>query len=148
MANINILVGSVYGNAQDVADMCSTQLVAAGHTVSVLRKASIDDVSATDTDVLLVCTSTTGQGDIPESLYGLYCELKDQSPPLSQKRYGLIGLGNSSYEDFAGAARQIDELFQSLQMQRIGEPLIIDACETMVPCEAAEPWVQDWLKQL
>lgn len=144
MANIKILVGSVYGNAMDVAEMCRENLLAAGHEVILLRQATIDEVVTDETEILLVCTSTTGQGEIPDSLMLLYCQLQDKQPDLKHVKYGLISLGDSSYDTYAEAGWLMDELFQKMEMQRIGEPLLIDACETLTPTEPADNWLVGW----
>ncbi len=147
MAKIKILVGTVYGNALDTAESCADWLRSEGHSVEVLRNPQIDDLSDPE-ELLLVCTSTTGQGEIPDELMLLYCQLQDQLPDLQGRQYGLITLGDSSYPTFAEAGYLIQALFQKLQMQCVGEPLIIDACETLTPVEDALPWVQDWANQL
>ncbi len=148
MANIKILVGTVYGNALEVAELCRDKLIANQHQVTLYRQADIDDVVGDDTEILLVSTSTTGQGEIPDSLLKLYCQLQDCSPVMPQVRYGLIALGDSSYDTYAEAGYLMDALLQKLQLQRIGDPLFIDACETRVPCEEAELWLEGWTAQL
>jgi MioC protein len=148
MANIKVLVGSTYGNAKQVAEDAADQLNGLGHNTVVLEKPQFDEVVADDAEVLLVCTATIGLGEIPNSLMPLYSALKDQSPLMPQKRYGLISLGDSGYQNFANAGKQMDELLQELQVQRVGEPLVIDACETPDPEEAAAEWVAGWAAQL
>lgn len=147
MANVKVLVGSVYGNALEVAEMCVEKLVEKGHVATLYRQADIDDILE-GTDTLLVCTSTTGQGEIPDNLLKLYCQMQDRCPPMPEARYGLITLGDSSYDTFAEAGQLMDALLQKLQLQRVGESLVIDACETMAPCEEAEPWITQWCDQL
>lgn len=144
MAKIQILVGTVYGNALDVAEMCMQKLEHYGHEVELLRQPDIEDIPADKTDTLLICTSTTGQGEIPDSLLKLYCQLQDRLPLMPNVRYGIITLGDSSYDTFAEAGVLMEALLQELQLQRVGAPLVIDACETMAPCEEAEPWVIGW----
>lgn len=148
MANIKILVGSVYGNALDVAESCGEKLVGLSHSVTLLRAPQIENFVADDSDVFLICTSTTGQGEIPDSLMQLYCQLKDRCPPMPTKRYGLIALGDSGYETFAEAGHLMDELMQELQLMRVGEPLLIDACETRTPSEDATVWLESWVELL
>lgn len=144
MANIKILVGTVYGNALDVGQMCEAQLRDCGHEVVLLRQPDISDVLVDDLELLLVCTSTTGQGEIPDSLLKLYCQLQDRLPQLPQVRYGLIALGDSGYDTFAEAGKLMAALLDEMQLQRVGEPLVIDACECMDPLEEAEPWIIRW----
>lgn len=51
---------------------------------------------------MLVVTSTTGQGDLPDSIVPLYEGIKDMYQP--HLRYGIIALGDSTYANFAAAA--------------------------------------------
>lgn len=148
MASVLLLVGSVYGNSSSVADECAEILRSAGHQADVLSNASLNDLKDRPDDVLLVCTSTTGQGEIPDNIYPLVNELRDSFPLMPERRYGVIALGDSSYETFADAGRQVDELLQELQAKRIGEVLFIDACETADPEGAAMEWIQEWMKAL
>lgn len=148
MANIKVLVGSTYGNAKQVADDCADQLNGLGHNTVVLEDPELDEVVAEETDVLLVCTATIGLGEIPNNLMPLYAKLKDNTPMMPEKRYGVISLGDSGYQNFANAGKQMDELMQELQVQRVGEPLVIDACETEDQEEAASEWVSGWAAQL
>lgn len=148
MANIKILVGSVYGNALDVAELCREKLADKGHLVELYRQTVVEEVLTDDLEVVLVCTSTTGQGEIPDSLMLFYCQLQDRQPNLDQFKYGLIALGDSSYETFAEAGWLMDELLQKLKMNRVGEPLVIDACETQSPHDEAAPWIDAWSDSL
>lgn len=148
MANIKVLVGSTYGNAKQVAEDCAEQLTGLGHNTVVLEEPELDEVVADDTDVLLVCTATIGLGEIPNSLMPLYAKLKDQTPLMPEKRYGLISLGDSGYQNFANAGKQMDDLLQELQVARVGDPLVIDACETEDPEDAASEWIGSWAAQL
>ncbi|WP_415901741.1 flavodoxin [Neptuniibacter sp. QD29_5] len=148
MAVIKVVVGSVYGNALDVAEMCSQKLTELQHSVELLRNPQIDQVVTTETEVVLICTSTTGQGEIPNNLLPLYDQLKDQLPQMSTVKYGVIALGDSSYDTFAEAGYLMDSLMQELHAQKNGDNLVIDACETMAPLEEAEPWLLEWVKGL
>ncbi|MGB0466739.1 MAG: flavodoxin [Pontibacterium sp.] len=144
MANIRVLVGSTYGNAMQVAEDCTEQLIASGHQVMLLEQPSLDEVMAEEAEVLLVCTATIGMGEIPENLMPLYLQLREEAPPMPEKRYGLIVLGDSGYEYFAHAGELMDEILQELQLTRVGQSLVIDACETADPEEAAEAWISTW----
>lgn len=148
MAVIKVVVGSVYGNALDVAEMCSQKLTELQHSVELLRKPEVAQVVIPETEVILICTSTTGQGEIPHNLLPFYDQLQDQLPQMPTVKYGVIALGDSSYDTFAEAGYLMDSLMQQLQAQKIGDNLVIDACETMAPLEEAEPWLIEWVKGL
>jgi MioC protein len=49
--------------------------------------------------VFLICTSTYGQGDVPDNARALYEDLKAEAPDLSRVRYGVFGLGDRTYAE-------------------------------------------------
>lgn len=149
MAAFYLAVGSVYGAAEHVAEQLEAKLTQQGHSVQWIESDDPESIVAVASDVLLVITSTTGSGDLPDNLAPLFYALKDRFPMLPGLRYGVIALGDSSYgETFCGAGRQFDELLTELGAQRVGERLQIDACETFAPEEEALKWLPQWLVQL
>ncbi|WP_213977800.1 flavodoxin, partial [Serratia marcescens] len=88
--------------------------------------------------------STTGQGDLPDSIAPLFHAIRDQVGYQPELRYGLIALGDSSYDNFCGAGRAFDALLQEQGATRVGEVLEIDAMEQPEPEVAACPWVEQW----
>ncbi|MEH6576630.1 MAG: flavodoxin [Amphritea sp.] len=147
MANIKILVGSTYGNASQIAEDCADRLQGLGHQVTLMLEPTYEQ-AVVDTDVILVCTATIGQGEVPDNLLPLYNQLKTSFPMMTGVRYGVIALGDSSYEDYAEGGKQMDELMQDLQAKRVGQVLFIDSCETPDPDEAAATWIESWAPQL
>lgn len=148
MAQVVILVGSVYGNANSVADECAEYLNNTGHQAEVLTSPVLEDILTRPQAVILLCTSTTGDGEIPDGLYPLYDEMQSKHPFLTDRRYGLISLGDSSYELFANAGKEFDALMHMLQAKRLGQPFFIDACETADPESAALDWLKGWVAEL
>jgi len=72
MAQIDIVVGTVYGAAMLVAETLAARLEQAGHGCRVFEEAELEDLDASR--FLLVITATTGQGDIPpQSATTGYC---------------------------------------------------------------------------
>ena len=148
MAAIHILVGSVYGGALLTAREIRKRLEPDGHRIVVLENPVLNDLTQNEEPVL-VCTSTTGQGEIPPTLLPLYLELKDQLPLKPGRPFGIIVLGDSSYGDtFCGAGALMEEVFQEMGGHKVGETLCIDALETIEPVEEALPWVRDWIRKL
>ncbi|MBY6105129.1 flavodoxin [Ferrimonas balearica] len=149
MAAFHLAVGSVYGAAEHVAEQLTAKLSEQGHQVHLIESDDPQVIIDASKDVLLVITSTTGSGDLPDNLAPLFFALKDRFPLLPNLRYGVIALGDSSYgETYCGAGRQFDELLEELGARRVGERLQIDACETFAPEEEALKWLPDWLAQL
>ena len=146
MASISIFVGSVYGNAQNLAEQVLKAL-SSSHQVSVFESASIDDVKAAE--VALFITSTTGSGDLPDNIEPLIMQLRNQSPMLTGKKAGVIALGDSSYGDtYCGAGKQVDALLQELNAEQTSPRLDVDACEYFEPWEVVEAWLTKWQKTL
>jgi flavodoxin len=148
VAKVVILVGTMYGNALEAAKACSAELTKQGHLVRIAEAPTLVDLIGEPDSVPLICTSSTGMGDLPDSIMPLYCQLLDDSPALGLCRYGLIGLGDSSYDNFNGGARTLDALFQDLGAQRLGEPLFVDASVDYEPEKPAAEWVKGWAKLL
>ena len=96
MSHIQILVGSVTGTAERIADLAAERLQTLGHQVTVNRFAQLDDLLRSPEEVLLICTSNTGSGDLPDNLQPLYVQLTREFPPIAGRLYGLINLGDSS----------------------------------------------------
>lgn len=145
MKNIQILVGSVYGGALITARAVKEALNADGYPTTVLENPTLDDIT-TDTGPLLVCTSTTGQGEIPGNLLPFYVALRDQLPQQPGRPFGVIVLGDSSYGDtFCGAGALMEEALYETAARKVGETLRIDALETPEPASEALPWVRSWV---
>lgn len=145
MAAIRILTGSVYGGALLTARKIREELEAEGHQVTVLETPALEDITGND-DALLVCTSTTGQGEIPDNLLPFYLALREQLPQQPGRPFGIIVLGDSSYGDtFCGAGDLMEEALYETAARKVGETLRIDALETLEPEAEALPWVKDWV---
>lgn len=148
MTAIRVLVGSIYGAALFTANEIKSSLEAEGHQVTVLDNPSLEDITTND-DALLVCTSTTGQGEIPGNLLPFYAALKDQLPQQPGRPFGVIVLGDSSYGDtYCGAGALMEEVLYETSARKVGDTLRVDAMEVLEPEEEAVPWVKDWLMQI
>lgn len=139
MAKLGIFCGSVYGNAQHVAEQVEESLAEQGFDCELFADAAVSDF--TESDAILVITSTTGQGDVPPNLEFAYSDLKDEFPLLNQKPFAVAGLGDSSYENFCGGARQFHELLTELQGNPVADMLEVDAIETLDPEQDVVDWV-------
>jgi MioC protein len=99
--------------------------------------------------VFLICTSTYGQGDVPDNARALYEDLKAKRPNLSHVRYGVFGLGDRTYaETFNFGGKKFDELLSQLGAERVGERHTHDASSGILPEETALEWSQDWLRRV
>ncbi|MBX2824629.1 MAG: flavodoxin domain-containing protein [Gammaproteobacteria bacterium] len=148
MAAISIIVGSVYGGAKLVAEELQSALQDLQHTVVLLEQPRGSDLQSDDIDMLLVCTSTTGAGDLPDDLAPLYADLTDAPPNIVGLKYAVIALGDSSYGDtFCGGGLSLDHALKDIGATPVAEPLKLDAMETVTPEDEAVPWGVDLVQQ-
>jgi flavodoxin len=148
MAAIQILIGSIYGGAEQVAEIAAAQLRELGHQVSLNTYARPEDVTRDANEILLLCHSNTGSGELPDNIQPIYLHITRDYPRIAGKRYGVINLGDSSYSSFNEAGRMLDAAFADLGAVRIGEPLVIDACIGDDADAMAREWVNEWAKLL
>lgn len=146
MAEVGIFVGTMYGNALLVAEEAQTILTAHSHKAQVFEDPEVGDWESYQGKFALVVTSTTGQGDLPDSIVPLYQGIQDMYQP--HLRYGIIALGDSTYSHFCGGGKKFDALLQEQGAQRIGDMLMIDASEDPEPESVSNPWVEQWAKLL
>ena len=142
MAEVGIFVGTMYGNSLLVAEEAETILTGLGHQAKVFEDPMVADWESYTGKYVLVVTSTTGQGDLPDSIVPLFNDLQDMYQP--HLRYGIIALGDSTYANFCGGGKRFDALLQEQSAQRVGEMLMIDASEDPEPESVSNPWVEQW----
>lgn len=146
MASIQILVGSVYGRAEQIAEIAAKRLRELGHDVSLNTYPRPQDILGTET--LLLCHSNTGGGELPDSLQPLYLHLTRDYPRIAGKPYGVINLADSSYTTFNEAGRMLDAAFADVGARRIGEPLVLDAASGDAPENLTLDWIDAWERKL
>lgn len=145
MAKIALIVGTVYGAAQYVAEEAQALLTGLGHEVALYDEAKLDDVLSFNADIWLVVSSTTGQGDIPDNVFPFFLDVQNRFPLLTGKKFAVIALGDSSYDTFCAAGEQFRELLLEIQGTELAPMLRIDAGETLEPETIALPWLQQHL---
>jgi flavodoxin len=129
-----------------VAETLAEHLQQAGHVCQIFDEAVLEDIDASR--FLLLITATTGQGDIPPNLQPLAAALTDRAPYMKGWRYALIAMGDSSYEHFCGAGRQLDGLLQELGASALLPRLEIDAAVDDEPEKVALAWLTGWENKL
>jgi MioC protein len=148
MASIQILLGSVMGTAEQVAAAVAEALRELGHDVSVNPYGAVSDILAAPDDILLLCTSNTGAGDLPDNILPLYMELTRDYPLIAGRRFGAINLGDSSYATFNEGGRALTSAFEDLGARQVGTTLVIDASEGEDPEAVARAWISAWATEL
>lgn len=147
-AEITILVGTMTGTAEMVAQEVEQVLRVAGHEVMLSMMDNLGPEVFETGRVFLVCTSTYGFGNVPDNAQDLFDALESSRPDLSGVRYGVIALGDGTYGDtFAMGGIRFDKLLAELGAQRLGERFIHDANSSTLPEEMAAKWALEWAGQ-
>jgi MioC protein len=143
---VTILVGTMTGTAQLCAQEMELALDDGETGVETLMMDNLDASVFSRPSVFLICTSTYGQGDVPDNARALYEHLKQARPALSHVRYGVFGLGDRTYaETFNFGGKRFDDILSELGAKRIGERHMHDASSGILPEETALEWCQTWL---
>jgi len=146
---ITILVGTMTGTAQLCAQEMELALDDGETEVETLLMDKADAGVFERDGVFLVCTSTYGQGDVPDNARALYEELKTKRPSLARVRYGVFGLGDRTYaETFNFGGKKFDDILTELGAERIGDRHTHDASSGILPEETALEWCQEWLAKV
>jgi MioC protein len=146
---ITILIGTMTGTAQ----LCAQEMeLALGDGETQVEALLMDNLDASVFDregVFLICTSTYGQGDVPDNARALYEDLQRKRPDLSKLRYGVFGLGDRTYaETFNYGGKRFDDILTELGASRVGERYKHDASSGVLPEEMAVQWCQQWVSNL
>lgn len=146
---IFILVGTMTGTAEIVAEDVRDMFKAQGREAELILMDDLDPAVFQKQGTFLICTSTYGQGDVPDNAMKLFGALEKQRPSLSAVRYGVIALGDRAYnETYTYGGQRFDKLLTELGASRIGQVCQHDASGTDVPEEVGVAWARGWLAEL
>lgn len=132
------------GTAKALADDIVTYCHSCGIETSLIER--LESTLLTEADALLVCTSTTGMGDLPASITPLYQQLTEEQPNISGIRCAVVALGDSSYPNFAAAGNRI---MAALRDCGAAPELIaqIDTSDTDNPWPEVQEPFERWISQ-
>ena len=144
--DITILIGTMTGTAQLVAQELELRIDDGETRAQARLMDNLDAAVFEGGGLFLICTSTYGQGDVPDNAKQLYDSLQSVQPDLSSIRYGVIALGDRTYaETFCNGGRRFDRILTELGAKRIGELLLHDASAGTMPEEVAAEWIDGWV---
>ncbi|CKG99879.1 flavodoxin domain-containing protein [Mycolicibacterium smegmatis] len=143
MRTVTILFGTETGNAEMVADEIATALADFDTSAEVhsMGDYPVDELGGQPLVILI--TSTYGEGDLPDTAIPFFDALKALQPDLSSTRFAAFGLGDSSYDTYNNGIETLIAAVTGLGATQIGETGRHDADSGLDPCDTATTWVRE-----
>ncbi len=117
---VTILSASQTGNARRVANELTQDIERLGIEVTHLPAGEYKAKKLSQEEILILITSTQGEGEPPEEALPLYKYLfAAKAPKLANLQFAVMGLGDSSYPKFCQAAKDFDQRLAELDAQRM-----------------------------
>ncbi|NNE93368.1 MAG: sulfite reductase subunit alpha [Verrucomicrobiales bacterium] len=114
-----ILFGSESGNAQALSEGFSEQLKTNGWSTDVVDMEEFAKVDLSREHLLLVVTSTWGEGDPPENAVAFWEAFqKDDFPRVEGLKFSVLALGDTNYADFCAMGKNFDARLEELGGER------------------------------
>jgi sulfite reductase (NADPH) flavoprotein alpha-component len=103
-----VAFASQTGTAERLAWQTAASLQAGGLGARVLPLAMLDAATLARTPRLLIVASTFGEGEPPDALRGFARRVLGAPAPLQDVKYGLLVLGDRSYEHYCGFGHTLE----------------------------------------
>ncbi|MFU9138870.1 NADPH-dependent assimilatory sulfite reductase flavoprotein subunit [Erwinia tasmaniensis] len=124
---ITLLSASQTGNARRLAEQLRDDLLAASLNVNLVNAGDYKFKQIAQEKLLIVVTSTQGEGDPPEEAVALHKFLMSKKAPrLDQTAFAVFGLGDTSYEFFSKAGKDFDGRLAEMGGERLLERVDAD----------------------
>ncbi len=134
---LTIIYASQTGNAKGVAEALAHEAKAAGIHAELFDASDYKGKNLAKETHVIIVASTNGEGEAPDNALELHEFLQSKkAPKLPNLQYGVIGLGDSSYEFFCQTGKDFDAF-----LAKQGATPFIDRVDCDVDYEAdAQTW--------
>jgi sulfite reductase (NADPH) flavoprotein alpha-component len=124
---LKILYGTRSGNAQKVALKANKKAEALGLNVRIENLSDYNPKELKKEKNLLIVVSTDGEGEPPVAAEEFYKYIHSKkAPALTDLKYSVLALGDSSYQHFCKTGKDIDEQLNKLGGQAFYERIDCD----------------------
>ncbi len=138
MSIVHVLFGTESGNAQSLAQRAGEALASAGVDHRVLDMQDVDCGALASVRVLVIITSTYGNGDPPSNAEVVHAHLMKKAPPFERLSFAVFGLGDTTYERFAQCGKDFDK-----RLEELGGTRLLDRVDADVDYEGPfEGWLE------
>ena len=134
---ITLISASQTGNARRVSEQLRDDLLAAKLNVNLVNAGDYKFKQIAQEKLLIVVTSTQGEGEPPEEAVALHKYLfSKKAPKLTDTAFAVFSLGDSSYEFFCQSGKDFDA-----KIAELGGERLLDRVDTDVEFQpAAAEW--------
>ncbi|HBZ4080308.1 NADPH-dependent assimilatory sulfite reductase flavoprotein subunit [Klebsiella pneumoniae] len=130
---ITLISASQTGNARRVAEALRDNLLAAKLNVKLVNAGDYKFKQIAAEKLLVVVTSTQGEGEPPEEAVALHKFLfSKKAPKLDGTAFAVFGLGDTSYEFFCQSGKDFDN-----KLAELGAERLLDRVDADVEYQAA-----------
>ncbi|MEM6588708.1 MAG: sulfite reductase flavoprotein subunit alpha [Pseudomonadota bacterium] len=141
---LDILFGTQTGNAEGLAEDAAALARTKGYAprVAELDEVEMDQLAAMEN--LIVVVSTYGEGEMPDNAELFWDALTASTAPrLESLNFGVLALGDTSYDEFCQAGKLIDTRLEQLGAKRMLARIDCDVDYE----DVAEAWITEAIPQ-
>lgn len=142
MPGITIISASQTGNARRVAEALRDDLLAAKLNVKLVNAGDYKFKQIASEKLLIVVTSTQGEGEPPEEAVALHKFLfSKKAPKLENTAFAVFSLGDSSYEFFCQSGKDFDSKLAELAVNACSTVSMPTLNTRLLPSSGAPAWL-------
>lgn len=133
ISGVTLISASQTGNARRVAEALRDDLLAVNLNVTLVNAGDYKYKQIASEKLLVVVTSTQGEGEPPEEAVALHKFLfSKKAPALKNTAFAVFSLGDTSYEFFCQAGKDFDS-----KLAELGGKRLLDRVDADVEYQAA-----------
>ena len=124
---LTILYGSQTGNSRSIAEELYEEAKKKNINSTLISMAKMKEKSIKNIENLLLIVSTQGEGDPPDDALNLVDFINgNKAPKLSRMNFGVLALGDSTYEHYCKTGKDFDARLEALGANRVLDRVDLD----------------------
>ena len=124
---ITVLYGSQTGNSKKIAESLHTALELNGNQAELKNTLDYRPQQLKKEQKVILIISTQGNGEAPDEALGFYKYITgERAPRLENLEFAVLGLGDSSYDDYCKTGKDVDSALEKLGAKRFHSRIDVD----------------------
>ena len=132
MTLAKIVFASMTGNTEEIADIVADKFRDLGVEVEVDECTTVDAEDFLEADIAVVATYTYGDGELPDEIVDFYGKI-----------YGVVGSGDTFYDEFCKAVDDFDRVFAATGAVKGSECVKVDLSAEDEDIEKLEAFAEE-----